>query len=85
MSKEEQILEALGSVKNSFILESSQYVGNPEVGTLQKPQEKSGWKHIASAAAMLVILFTGLWVGFFRLKGPETKQTDNTVDTSLSC
>ena len=85
MSKEEQILEALGGVKNSFILESSQYVGNPEVGTLQKPQEKSGWKHIASAAAMLVILFTGLWVGFFRLKGPETTQTDNTVDTSLSC
>ena len=85
MSKEEQILEALGGVKNSFILESSQYVGNPEVGTLQKPQEKSGWKHIVSAAAMLVILFTGLWVGFFRLKGPETTQTDNTVDTSLSC
>ena len=85
MSKEEQILEALGSVKNSFILESSQYVGNPEVGTLQKPQEKSGWKHIASAAAMLVILFTGLWVGFFRLKGPETTQNDNMVDTSLSC
>lgn len=85
MSKEKQILEALGSVKDGFILESSQYVGNPEVGTLQKPQEKSGWKHIASAAAMLVILFTGLWVGFFRLKGPETTQTDNNVDTSLSC
>lgn len=85
MSKEEQILEALGSVKDSFILESSQYVGNPEMGTLQKPQEKGGWKHILSAAAMLVILFTGLWVGFLRLKAPEAAQTDDTVDTSLFC
>ena len=85
MSKEEQILEALGSVKDGFILESSKYVGNPQVGTLQKPQGKSSWKHMLSAAAMVLILFTGLLIGVIRIRTPEAVSTEEQVDTSLSC
>ncbi|MGM9603904.1 MAG: hypothetical protein ACI3XG_02445 [Faecousia sp.] len=58
MKKEERILRALGNVKDGFVLEASQHVGNPRREVLVQPKKKK-WPGFAAMAAAAALMLTG--------------------------
>ena len=58
MKKEEQLLHALGGVKAGFILEASQYVGNPQRVLTQRKKKK--WQGFTAMAASAALMLTGV-------------------------
>ena len=58
MKREERLLRALGNVKDSFVLEVSQYMDDPRKEVMVKPKKKKG-KAIASLAAAAALVLTG--------------------------
>lgn len=61
MKKEEQILRALGSVKERYILEASKFVGNSQSEVVLH-SKKRGWGRFAAVAAMLTLVVSSLLV-----------------------
>lgn len=61
MKKEEQILRALGSVKEPYILEASKFVGNSQSEVVLH-SKKRGWGRFAAIAAMLTLVVSSLLV-----------------------
>lgn len=61
MKKEEQILHALGSVKERYILEASKFVGNTQ-SEVMLHSRKRGWGRFAAIAAMLTLAVSSLLV-----------------------
>lgn len=65
MKKEEKLLDALGGVKSSYILESSQYVGNEQQERLLlKPR----WAHFPAIAAVMALFIAATLVLLPRAK-----------------
>lgn len=58
VKKEERILRALGAVKDSYVLESAQYVGNPQKAVRVQPKRKK-WPAFAAMAAAAAVVVTG--------------------------
>lgn len=58
MKREERLLRALGNVKDSFVLEVSQYMDDPRKEVLVKPKKKKR-KGIAGLAAAAALVLTG--------------------------
>ena len=58
MKQEERILRALGAVKDSYVLESAQYVGNPQKA-VRIPPKKKKWPAFAAMAAAAAVVVTG--------------------------
>ena len=55
MKQEEQILRALGNVKDRFLLEVSGYMDDPRKEVLVQPKKKhGGFVGLAAAAALMV-------------------------------
>jgi len=67
MKKEEQVLHALGSVKERYILEASKFVGNSQSEVVLH-SKKRGWGRFAVIAAMLTLIVSSLLV--FRYWNP---------------
>lgn len=61
MKKEEQILHALGSVKERYILEASKFMGNTQSEVVLH-SKKRGWGRFAAIAAMLTLVVSSLLV-----------------------
>lgn len=61
MKKEEQILHALGSVKERYILEASKFVGNTQ-SEVMLHSKKRGWGRFAAIAAILTLAVSSLMV-----------------------
>lgn len=61
MKKEEQILHALGSVKERYILEASKFVGNTQSEVVLH-SKKRGWGRFAAIAAILTLALSSLLV-----------------------
>lgn len=61
MKNEEKLLDALGDVKSSYILECSQYVGNSQQEVLLvKPKRR--WAHLSAIAAVMALFITATLV-----------------------
>lgn len=62
MKQEEQILRALGAVKDRYVLEAAPYAGSPQQPVLVKPKRRSrkGFGVLAAAAAVVVTGALGL-------------------------
>ena len=58
MKKEEKLLDALGDVKSSYILECSQYVGNEQKEVLLLRPQKPRWAHFSAVAAVMALFIT---------------------------
>ena len=58
VKQEERILRALGAVKDSYVLESAQYVGNPQKA-VRIPPKKKKWPAFAAMAAAAAVVVTG--------------------------
>lgn len=58
MKQEERILQALGNVKDSFLLEVSGYMGDPRKEVLLQPKKKK-WPGFAGLAAAAALMVTG--------------------------
>ncbi len=58
MKKEERLLDALGDVKSSYILECSQYVGNNQKEVLLLRPQKPRWAHFSAVAAAMALFIT---------------------------
>lgn len=58
MKKEEKLLNALGDVKSSYILECSQYMGNEQKEVLLLKPGKNRWAHFAAIAAVMALFIT---------------------------
>ena len=71
MKQEERILRALGNVKDSFVLEASQHMGNPQEGVLVRPK-KEKWKRLAGLAAAAALMVTGVAGYVSLLAGRQT-------------
>lgn len=72
MKKEEQLLHALGNVKDSYILEPSRYLGNPQ--RFMTHQKKKKWPAFAAMAASAALLVAGAL--YFTLLAGKPDQTD---------
>lgn len=60
MKQEERILRALGNVKDSYVLEVSQYMNNPQKGKLVRPRKRKNRGILAlGAAAAAALVLTG--------------------------
>lgn len=77
VKKEERILRALGNVKDSFVLETSQHVGNPRREVLVQPKKKKwpGFAAIAAAAALMLTGVLSLYPLLNRQPGEVTQDT----------
>ena len=62
MKKEEKLLDALGDVKSSYILECSQYVGNEQKEVLLLKPRKPHWAHFSAVAAVMALFITATLV-----------------------
>ena len=61
MKNEEKLLDALGDVKSSYILECSSYVGNTQQEVLLvKPRRR--WAHLSAIAAVMALFITATLV-----------------------
>lgn len=84
VKKEEQLLRALGGVKAGFILEASQYVGNPQRVLTQRKKKK--WSGAAAMAASAAVVLTGV-LCYAMLTGktgetaPDLTQTNRQEET----
>lgn len=56
MKREERILRALGNVKDSFVLEVSQYMDDPRKAVLVRPKKKKGILGLGAVAAAALVL-----------------------------
>lgn len=82
MKKEEQLLRALGNVKDSYILEVSPYLGNPQRDVLVRPKKTR--RGLAAVAAAAAVALTGALTAFSLLDW-ETRGLESAgFDTSLS-
>lgn len=79
MKKEEQLLRALGGVKAGFILEASQYVGNPQ--RVLTPRKKKKWSGAAAMAASLAVVLTGL-LCYAMFTGKTAQTTQDLAQTN---
>lgn len=68
MKKEEKLLDALGNVKSSYILECSQYVGNEQQERLLLKPRKPRWTHFPAIAAVMALFITATLVLLPRAK-----------------
>ena len=75
MRREERILRALGNVKDSFVLEASQYMDNPQKGMLVQPKKKSLRGFSAAAAVLLVAVGSAAWYLPRHLAARQSEQT----------
>lgn len=77
MSKEERILDALGSVNELYILEASRYVGNRYGGRIVKPKRHGLWNTLG-IAAMLAVTIAGALFSLFFIQQEPPKQANST-------
>lgn len=70
MKKEEELLRALGNVKDSYILEPSRYLGNPQRFMPQGKEKK--WPAFAAiAAAAALVMIGGIYSVRFMQSTPQ--------------
>ena len=82
MKKEEQLLQALGNVKDSFVLEPSHYLGNPQRVLPQKKKKK--WPVFTAAAAVAAVVLTGV-LSLYPILSHNTAESAQKADqTELS-
>lgn len=78
MKNEEKLLDALGDVKSSYILECSPYVGNTQQEVLLvKPRRR--WAHLPAIAAVMALFITATLVLL-----PQAKKGNMQSASSLS-
>ena len=84
VKQEERILRALGAVKDSYVLESAQYVGNPQKA-VRIPPKKKKWPAFAAMAAAAAVVVTGaVSLNLLRNRGVQSDFTplSNTLQIS---
>lgn len=81
MKREERILRALGNVKDSFVLEVSQYMDDPRKAVLVKPRKKKrkGITGLAAVAAAALVLTGALSLYTMSIRQPAETTLEPTL------